>query len=405
MITAQGNNTNYLGDLVGNGTFNGYSDWWVPNFTEVIYLISNLNPKNNSNFTINGSHLATSEEINLNYFNQIEFTNNVSSPWFKTTTTGTFPIRKMNISNAVLDSTKRYIISKSTTKTIIPALKRRKSSKEPDKPGILGSSQPQDVLAEPQYPFEIYMSGSLLYFDRSDGDTTVSIKGEITASGTAVRQSHILCQKSGSTMEIWFDGTKITSGTDTTSKQTQNTANLYIGAKGLLSKNDAGVNSPYKFFNGELSQINIWENAFTSTQIANISESINSSPYVGNIFYRNGFATITHPKYQDIASGSSGDGTIHQIKFQGSHLIWENEYQCTVDEHEYNSTLNISARKINSSTNNELADFATGSLFKPYVTTIGLYSEDNELLVVGKLGQPVRMSNETDTTFVLRWDT
>ena len=67
--------------------------------------------------------------------------------------------------------------------------------------------------------------------------------------------------------------------------------------------------------------------------------------------------------------------------------------------------MNISARKIKSNTSNELADFATGSLFKPYVTTIGLYNEDNELLVVGKLGQPIRMSNETDTTFIMRWDT
>ena len=31
--------------------------------------------------------------------------------------------------------------------------------------------------------------------------------------------------------------------------------------------------------------------------------------------------------------------------------------------------------------------------------------ENRELLVVGKLGQPICMSDETDTTFVLRWDT
>jgi len=41
----------------------------------------------------------------------------------------------------------------------------------------------------------------------------------------------------------------------------------------------------------------------------------------------------------------------------------------------------------------------------PYVTTVGLYNDDNELLMVGKLGQPVRMSDETDTTFVIRYDT
>ena len=67
--------------------------------------------------------------------------------------------------------------------------------------------------------------------------------------------------------------------------------------------------------------------------------------------------------------------------------------------------MNISARKTKSLQSPDLANFATGSLFKPYVTTIGLYNEDNELLVVGKLGQPIRTSDETDTTFVLRWDT
>ena len=56
------------------------------------------------------------------------------------------------------------------------------------------------------------------------------------------------------------------------------------------------------------------------------------------------------------------------------------------------------------STEETIATFATGSLFKPFVTTIGLYNENRELLVVGKLGSPIRMSDETDTTFVLRWD-
>ena len=53
----------------------------------------------------------------------------------------------------------------------------------------------------------------------------------------------------------------------------------------------------------------------------------------------------------------------------------------------------------------DLANFATGSNFKPYVTTVGLYNEGGELLVVGKLGQPIKMSDETDTTFVIRYDT
>ena len=102
---------------------------------------------------------------------------------------------------------------------------------------------------------------------------------------------------------------------------------------------------------------------------------------------------------------SINGSNIEEINYQGNHLIYENEYQCTVDEHEFNDTLNISARKNQTNQDSELKDFVTGSLFSPYVTTIGLYNENQELLVVGKLGQPVRMSNETDTTFIVRWDT
>ena len=140
-------------------------------------------------------------------------------------------------------------------------------------------------------------------------------------------------------------------------------------------------------------------------------------PYIGNVFYQNGLATISHPTYRSILGEygigemeigdnfTVGSHNIHQLKFQGSHLIFENEYQCTIDEYEFNSTTNISARKYKTSQTEDLANFATGSLFKPYITTVGLYNEDNELLVVGKLGQPIKTSSETDTTLILRWDT
>ena len=200
-------------------------------------------------------------------------------------------------------------------------------------------------------------------------------------------------------MEIFVDGLGSgISGSDNSIKQTQNNANIYIGNKGE-------TNNVAEALHGRLSNIQIYNKALTDTQILNHYSSSNGSPYIGNIFYSSGIASITHPQYQTIASGPTGEGIIHELKFQGTHMIWENEYQCTVDEHEYNDTTNTSARKIRSNTSQDLADFATGSLFKPYVTTVGLYNEENELLVVGKLGQPIRCSDETDTTFVLRWDT
>ena len=122
------------------------------------------------------------------------------------------------------------------------------------------------------------------------------------------------------------------------------------------------------------------------------------------MFYSNGLATITSPNYQYIATPTASTDSL-MTTFKSTNTIYENEFQCTVRSDEYNYTHNISTRKIQSDQHPNLANFATGSIWKPYVTTVGLYNEDNELLVIGKLGQPIRMSDEADTTFVLRWDT
>ena len=122
---------------------------------------------------------------------------------------------------------------------------------------------------------------------------------------------------------------------------------------------------------------------------------------MGNIFYSMGLITITNPYYFNHFKHPS---ITSSIAFKNTMPLVENEFQCTVDEHEYNYTHNVSTRCITNEDHEFLANFATGSLWKPYVTTIGLYNEDNELLIVGKMGQPVRMSDETDTTFIVRYD-
>ena len=150
---------------------------------------------------------------------------------------------------------------------------------------------------------------------------------------------------------------------------------------------------------GNLSQIMIWDKALTPLEIINVSQSITGTYPIGNIFYDNGFAVVTHPNYINSFSN------LASLKYKNSVLITENEYHCSVNENEFNSTNNLTIRKIPSIYNDEIANFATGSDFKPYVTTIGLYDDDANLLAVGKLGQPVKMSDETDTTFVIRFDT
>jgi hypothetical protein len=52
----------------------------------------------------------------------------------------------------------------------------------------------------------------------------------------------------------------------------------------------------------------------------------------------------------------------------------------------------------------QMYDFATGSSFAPYVTTVGLYNENQELLAVAKLSQPLPTSRTTDTSILINLD-
>ena len=224
-----------------------------------------------------------------------------------------WPVRKFSIEET-LDNKQRHIISKSTTKTIIPSVLEGQAQLLNTK--VKGSSQFKDVMAQPQFPFEIYMVSQSLYFDRSDGDIVSSLNILITGSDDFAlnNNAHVLCQKSGSNMEIYFNGNLITSSADATIKQTQNSANIYIGSKGILSETESTNISNFRYFNGKLGNINIFEEAFNITTVANISESVNGSPYIGNMFYQNGFATITHPKYNNVLlEGSSATESTNEL--------------------------------------------------------------------------------------------
>ena len=159
-----------------------------------------------------------------------------------------------------------------------------------------------------------------------------------------------------------------------------------------------------------------------------ISIPTTTSSIVGQIFYPHGIATFTTGGLESIATNlnyyfltGSGYGvgdygnniygvapTRHYpylfpstISFMSSYRIYENQYKCTIRENEFNYTQNPSAR---SGSGEFYYSFVTGSYFSPYVTTIGLYNDNKELLVVGKLSQPIPISLDTDTTFIVNFD-
>ena len=92
----------------------------------------------------------------------------------------------------------------------------------------------------------------------------------------------------------------------------------------------------------------------------------------------------------------------YTMSFQAQTTIYQNEVRCHINENDFNYTQNPSATI--SGSNGQYINYVTGSDFRPYATTVGLYNDKNELLVVGKLSTPYPIPSNTDMTFVIKWD-
>tara|TARA_Y100000593_G_scaffold46980_1_gene89097 strand:- start:1477 stop:2427 length:951 start_codon:yes stop_codon:yes gene_type:complete len=139
-----------------------------------------------------------------------------------------------------------------------------------------------------------------------------------------------------------------------------------------------------------------WSNAGSS------SVEIMSASNVGNIFYRHGNIVVTtQGTYKNLALGTGSNG--FHLTHKSTEPIYENEFICETDAQELNATMNSSIM-ISGSDNEDVIGQVTHSLFSPYVTTVGLYSDKYELLAVGKLARPVKKSHKHATSFVVRID-
>ena len=187
---------------------------------------------------------------------------------------------------------------------------------------------------------------------------------------------------------------------------------------------------------------NLYDVAYSSSYANRVPDSNYSGSLVGNIFYNDGIIVITETgSYSSVATSNGTDG--FTLKFNSSQTIYEREYVCVVGENEFQHTTNKSLKSgrsgsftmgafvtsslrgtrydgfpynlVGYSTSSinvdgyrigtELIGEATHSDFATYVTEIGLYNDNNELLAVGKLAQPVKNDKELALTFVVRFDT
>lgn len=162
----------------------------------------------------------------------------------------------------------------------------------------------------------------------------------------------------------------------------------------------------------------------TSTVIYDDSQGnlLSGSLKVGDIIYEHGMIILTNDGipgqdgygYINYEGGIYGDSDISFIEdfinspnlvcaFDSTITIYESQYKCTIRENEFNFSQNPSLIS-GSSNSGKISSFATGSYFTPYVTTVGLYNNNKELLAVAKLAQPLPSSAVTDTTIMVNLD-
>lgn len=90
-----------------------------------------------------------------------------------------------------------------------------------------------------------------------------------------------------------------------------------------------------------------------------------------------------------------------EIEFESVVTNYENEIISDIEPNEFGATSNPTAQK---ERGEPIAPLEDGN-FRPYVTTVGFYNDDFELLATGKLSTPVKLADSTPVTILTRFDT
>ena len=194
---------------------------------------------------------------------------------------------------------------------------------------------------------------------------------------------------------------------------------------------------------------------------SNLTQFKYAKNVVGNVSYEHGIITLTE------STNFSVEVTNFKIEYKGTNTIYENEIYVTVGEDEFNVSTNPTAiveiggsittasifdfssistnpniytqsihidgekfiKKKSTLTNGTVLDYniasmysssikggfgdyeisssidQTGSYLAPYITTIGLYDDNMDMVAVAKLGNPIKSLPDFPVNFIVRIDT
>jgi hypothetical protein len=263
------------------------------------------------------------------------------------------------------------------------------------------------------YPFDIRLYNETadvsykhkIEFSQKSGNTLLSVTSSALSESV---WNHIVCQKSSSYYQIWVNGILSGEITGSISTNTSNENKFYIGGNGTQSGS----------FSGGLDEVRVYNKGLTNEQIIYLGNNDFTTGYayqtsrIGNVFYKHGMIVVSdpRPKYWNAFLGQTGNfdfsGTQYGFtgSFRSTTTLYEYEVICKIRKSEFNFTQNWTVRKDKNMESHVVDDYVTSSFFNPYITTIGLYNDNYDLVAIAKLASPLEKRDDVDLNIIVRWD-
>ena len=241
-----------------------------------------------------------------------------------------------------------------------------------------------------------YPAGKIL-FSRSNGIDTLEVTSSTCVTSSTDTWYHVMCSKSGSDLAMFVNGVWESGVTDkfhTEDNNLMNPSHLIFGAL------DEDCNGALSGSIDEIRIFNTYLHSASALSLANnhwMSSSAYQTNVAGNVFYRSGQIVVSSPLPKYHYALQEG----FDIEHKSSRTIYENEVLCKVPMGECNVSMNPTLRKPKSEL---IQNQFTSSAWKPYITTIGLYDDNAQLLAVAKLARPVQKRDDVDMNFLIKWD-
>lgn len=249
--------------------------------------------------------------------------------------------------------------------------------------GVSGSIQEREYLSDTFNGYSqnlIYESVKHLYYTGSLGDGTftgsrdLSLQTTLTQSGSRVLQGEVAVMSiPRSVYGMYIEpGSILLESLETSSLylEEEYVADGYIGYSGSLMLTDNKRGCLIASESGEI---------------------------VGDIIYNQGQVIITRPD----EAGYFGLYSVNRLSWKSNYPVYTYSFHCKIKDSEFNSSFNPTCQ---TGSYGDLSENGLNVDFKPYITTLGLYNEANQLVAVAKTSRPIPKAGNVDMTFIVKLD-